>query len=61
VRSVPFERASETPDEVLEIRYDDRKGLREAGVDLDQRPQVTDEPNAFPGNKNCQPPPGWNG
>lgn len=61
VESVPFERSSDTPDEVLDIRYDSRQGLRKRGVDLDQRPRVTSEPNAFPGNKGCQPPSGWDG
>jgi len=61
VTTVPFEKASNTPEEVLEIRYDSRQGLQKRGVDLDQRPAVTGEPNAFPGSKGCQPPPGWNG
>ena len=61
VQEVPFEKATDSPAEVLEIRYDSRQGLQRRGIDLDQRQHVTSEPNAFPGEKGCQPPSGWNG
>jgi hypothetical protein len=62
VVEVPFEKATEKPEETLSIRYDSRRNLRKRGVDLDQKPRVTKEPNAFPGEpKGCEPPAGWDG
>jgi len=60
VQEVSFERESTTPNEVLEITYDTRKGLEKRGVDLDWRPTVA-RPNPFPGDRHCTPPEGWEG
>ena len=64
VRQVPFQRASPRPEIVLAARYDDRAGLRAAGVDLDGgRP--TDQElrrGADPFRRDARyasPPPGW--
>lgn len=64
VRLVSFERASARPSVVLTLRYDDRAGLRVAGVDVD-RP-CTDEAalrsSAEPFRRDtgyAKPPPGW--
>ena len=54
-----FEKASEDPQQVFEIRYDSRQALRKRGIDFEQRPVVA-EPNPFPG-QGCQPPDGWVG
>ncbi len=47
------------------LYYDDAKGLRARGIDLDRRkqnPRVKEQPQAFPGlNKGCTPPKGWRG
>lgn len=47
------------------LYYDDAKGLRARGIDLDRRkqnPRVKQQPQAFPGmNKGCTPPKGWKG
>lgn len=47
------------------IYYDDAKGLRARGIDLDRRkhhPRIKDQPQAFPGlNTGCTPPKGWRG
>lgn len=47
------------------LYYDDAKGLRARGIDLDRRkqnPRVKEQPQAFPGmNKGCTPPKGWKG
>jgi hypothetical protein len=59
--TVPFEKASDKPDEKLSIRYDSRRNLRRRGVNLNQKPKVAHEPNAFPGEEGCKPPPGWQG
>lgn len=62
VVEVPFEKASETAEEKLSIRYDSKRNLRRRGVDFNQKPRVTKEPNAFPGDdQGCEPPAGWDG
>lgn len=47
------------------LYYDDAKGLRARGIDLDRRkqnPRIKEQPQAFPGlNKGCTPPKGWKG
>lgn len=47
------------------LYYDDAKGLRARGIDLDRRkqnPRVKEQPQAFPGMaKGCTPPKGWKG
>lgn len=59
---VPFDKHSETPDEVMSVRYDSRQNLRKRGINLDPKPVVTGEPNAFPAEeRGCKPPAGWEG
>ena len=59
VRSVAFEKASNTPDAVCEIHYDDKAGLKARGIDVD-RPDVAANP--FPAQpQGCKPPPGYRG
>jgi hypothetical protein len=58
VHEVAFERASETPDELVELHYDSREGLQRRGVDVRKKP-VIGTPNPFPGEKFCQPPKDW--
>lgn len=47
------------------LYYDDARGLRARGIDLDRRkqhPRVKEQPQAFPGmNKGCVPPKDWKG
>lgn len=57
---VRFDKATETPNAVLTIYYDDREGLKAKGIDLANRPKIYD-PNPFPGQSGCVPPPGWRG
>jgi hypothetical protein len=67
VREVPFERASSRPDAVLTLRYDDRRGLLAAGVDLDRwgwergdERWLREQANPFRGSSAyAEPPPGW--
>ncbi|HZY05238.1 MAG TPA: hypothetical protein VFF02_17240 [Anaeromyxobacteraceae bacterium] len=68
VEEVPFERAASRPAAVLTLRYDDRDGLRAAGVDLEpwgqvRRDEVWRRENATPFRSSgfAQPPPGWPG
>lgn len=58
VHEVAFEKASETPDELVELHYDSREGLERRGVDTRKKP-VVGTPNAFPGQKFCRPPRDW--
>jgi hypothetical protein len=60
VTTVTFERASETPEAVLELNYDDREGLQRRGVNLSKK-GVVGVPNPFPAQRGCMPPRGWNG
>lgn len=69
VEEVPFERASGRPATVLTLRYDDRRGLLAAGVDLDRwawsRPDdqwLREHANPFRSSgPYAEPPPGWRG
>jgi len=64
VQHVAFERASASPATVLTLRYDDRRGLVAAGVDVDGRLARQDErrlresAQPFRGSY-AEPPPGW--
>jgi hypothetical protein len=64
VERAPFERASASPAAVLTLRYDDRRGLAAAGVDVDRRLAQRDErrlresAQPFRGSY-AEPPPGW--
>lgn len=60
VTTVTFERASEKPEAVLELNYDDREGLQRRGVNLSKK-GVVGVPNPFPAQRGCTPPRGWNG
>jgi hypothetical protein len=67
VEEVSFERASDRPEAVLTVRYDDRPGLVALGIDVDRerwargsdaRLRETSTPfRSEPGY--CEPPPGW--
>jgi hypothetical protein len=65
VVEAPFERAHSTPEAVLTLRYDDRRGLLALGIDVDGRRRERDESrlresaNAFRGSGYAEPPPGW--
>jgi hypothetical protein len=65
VVSVRFERARQTPDAVLALRYDDRRGLVALGIDVDGRRRDRDEARLretatpFRGSGWAEPPPGW--
>lgn len=61
VQRVLFERATNTPAEVITIRYGDRDELKRRGVDLSQKPQAAGPPSAFPAEDGCKPPAGWSG
>jgi hypothetical protein len=66
VDQVAFERASDRPEAVLTVRYDDRPGLLALGIDLDGRMARRDEgwrrerAQPFPGSSGyAEPPSGW--
>jgi hypothetical protein len=64
VDEVAFERASSRPAAQLDVRYDDREGLRAMGVQIDRNPDMREadlreSANPFPSNF-CAPPPRWN-
>jgi hypothetical protein len=63
VRQVSFQRASTRPDVILTLRYDDRAGLRAAGVDVDGGcPEVELRSSADPFRRDtgyAKPPRGW--
>jgi hypothetical protein len=69
VEEVPFERASGQPATILTLRYDDRRGLLAAGVDVDRwawsRPDdqwLRENANPFRSNgPYAEPPAGWGG
>jgi hypothetical protein len=64
VEHVAFERAHTSPAAVLTLRYDDRRGLAAAGIDVDRRLAQRDErglrdsAQPFRGSY-AEPPPGW--
>jgi hypothetical protein len=67
VREVSFERESDHPASLLTLRYDDRRGLAAAGVDLERWAWGRDDEawrreraNPFRANgPYAEPPPGW--
>ena len=63
--SVTFRRATETPAEVVCLRYATRERLQSWGVPVDrmERPERRPSPQAFPVNQgpSVPPPPGWRG
>jgi hypothetical protein len=67
VTEVAFERASERPDAVLTLRYDDRPGLLALGIDVDRdrlarRDDASLRESARPFRSEpgyCEPPRGW--
>jgi hypothetical protein len=58
VNSTTFNRESSSPNELLEVFYDSKEGLRRRGVDLDKKPTVAG-PQPFPGQGFCPPPGDW--
>jgi hypothetical protein len=67
VQRVEFERASSSPEVVLTLRYDDRRGLVALGIDVDRlasRDEAWLRQTADPFRRDvgyARPPPGWNG
>ena len=67
VHEVGFERAGSSPETVLTLRYDDRRGLVALGIDVDRwyaarRPDAWLRDTAQPFRQNAgyaEPPPGW--
>ncbi len=64
VTQVFFERASQRPDAVLTVRYDDRQGLAALGIDVDGHragdPWLRESADPFRRNASySEPPPGW--
>lgn len=62
VHEVAFVRASESPETVLSVYYNDRQGLEAVGINFKPVPKIA-APNPFPGNPGqaCKPPEGWVG
>ncbi len=62
VHEVAFVRASESPETVLSVYYNDRQGLEAIGINFKPVPKIA-APNPFPGNPGqaCKPPEGWVG
>lgn len=56
VRDTTFIRATRSPAEVSELRYDSIQGLRARGIALDNGEEPTREPQAFPGRFVPDPP-----
>ena len=59
---VEFERATDKPNRIFDIRYATRERLREWGVPVDRKPPKS-APNPFPASVGASvpPPPGWEG
>jgi len=57
-----FERATESPAEVVTLRYATRSRLESWGVPVDEMERPSRRPEAFPkSQEGCPPPPGWRG
>lgn len=57
--TVEFEKANpHHPDVEFQIRYDSRRNLEKMGIQISKKKPA--EPNAFPADKGCTPPKGWN-
>lgn len=57
VRSTAFERASSTPDQISQLRYDSARNLRARGIALEAVPRPRERvPEAFPGGFVPDPP-----
>lgn len=61
-RYTSFERVSQTPYSVIQLRYDDRAGLLARGIELSPRPRPTevdlrDRAEPFPSDSFAKPPP----
>jgi hypothetical protein len=62
VANTAFNKTSNTPKEMHEIRYADREELRRRGIDITRKPiPAVQNPSAFPGEQGCKPPAGWTG
>ena len=61
-QDVDFQRASESPSLVVELRYATRARLKKMGVDVDGAPASKKAPSAFPASRGgCPAPVGWRG
>jgi hypothetical protein len=65
VNRTTFERASSSPTSLVQLRYDDREGLRAIGIQIPERRitrwddrNLRDTADPFPGQRFAQPPPG---
>ncbi|HAL23213.1 MAG TPA: hypothetical protein DCP40_10870, partial [Stenotrophomonas sp.] len=56
VRDTQFERASRTPTQVVQLRYDSARNLRARGIRLDAPSRLAQEPQAFPNRYVPDPP-----
>ncbi|MDT3501881.1 hypothetical protein [Stenotrophomonas maltophilia] len=56
VRDTAFERASRTPAQVVQLRYDSARALRARGIVLDPPSRLPREPQAFPNRYVPDPP-----
>ncbi|AWH23872.1 hypothetical protein [Stenotrophomonas sp. YAU14D1_LEIMI4_1] len=56
VRDTQFERASRTPTQVVQLRYDSARNLRARGIRLDAPSRLVQEPQAFPNRYVPDPP-----
>ncbi|HDS1580795.1 hypothetical protein [uncultured Stenotrophomonas sp.] len=56
VRDTDFERASRSPTQVLQLRYDSARNLRARGILLDSPSRLPREPQAFPNRYVPDPP-----
>ena len=61
VETTFFNKASKTPETLIELRYADKQELIRRGVDMKQTVTAARQPSSFPGEMNCKPPEGWNG
>ncbi|HBP03670.1 MAG TPA: hypothetical protein DD677_11260, partial [Stenotrophomonas sp.] len=56
VRDTDFERASRSPAQVLQLRYDSARNLRARGILVDSPSRLPREPQAFPNRYVPDPP-----
>ncbi len=56
MRDTEFERASRSPAQVLQLRYDSARNLRARGILVDSPSRLPREPQAFPNRYVPDPP-----
>lgn len=61
VHTTTFDKATDEPVVVATIYYDDLKGLRARGINIQRQRKRNRFPNPFPKDKGCTPPSGWRG